>query len=320
MNVAQIGMRCAMLLALSAGCDGGGSAATSGSAATGAATSSAPGFAYLPISATWQKRPLKLASALAFSRGGSALNVTFSSHPIACADLRRGVQKHPAETSFALTFSPVLQRDGTEAWSVSRARFGQVTRQGKLAPVMLSTFKPTETINAKLDLSLLFPPHELTLNGSLEIKGCGLMPVTDQARVLRQNDLSLTLAGQPIPMNGATLVTKREHRLLRISSEPHGCKSAAGSDVVVTVVLPLDSEVPIGVRVDGYRLPRTLGVKVKPGALNVERITEGAAGGGAATPADQGRWSIAGDLEVAGYALHTEGSVQAQICADAPTK
>ncbi|HHH28904.1 MAG TPA: hypothetical protein ENK57_11245, partial [Polyangiaceae bacterium] len=76
------------------GCESNPHASTTNPSAT---ESAEPAFDYLPIAGSWKKRPLKIASAVAFSRGGSALHVSLSSHPLSCQDLKRGVQKVPGE-------------------------------------------------------------------------------------------------------------------------------------------------------------------------------------------------------------------------------
>ena len=85
--------------------------------------------------------------------------------------------------------------------------------------------------------------------------------------------------------------------------------------LTVTVVLPKEGTEPLGVRVDGFRLPRALGTKLEAGALKVTRHGADQGGGGASDAApDRARWTLAGDLTVAGYPLHLDGDVTAQIC------
>lgn len=291
---------------------------------TAAPTASAePAFDYLPIEGSWKKEPLKIASAVAFSRGGSALHVSLSSHPLTCQDLKRGVQRVPGEVAVDLTFAPLLAPDGKESWTVTRARFGKVTRQGSLAPVTISTFNPQETITTELDASISFPPDELTLKGTFDIAGCGLMPRDDDAPVLVQNALEVTLAGKTLPMNGATFELERSgKRTLRVSTEPHTCGAAVGADVALIITLPQsfdagDANEPLSVRAEGYALPRPIGAK-EPKALSVQRAAEDTDAG--APPADRSRFELAGELSLSGYPLTIAGTVSAQRCSAATAK
>jgi len=300
-------------------------------ASTATATASAaPAIDYLPIEATWKGKPLHIASAVAFSRGGDALHVSLSTHPLTCRDLRRGVQRVPGEVAVDLTFAPLLERNGDRRWTVTRARFGPVTRQGDLAPVEVSTFNPKEVIHTKLKATIPFPPDELTLSGSFEISGCGLRPWSKEARVIPQSELEVTLAGKPLSINGATIATESDgERSLRFSTEPHACKSKVGSDVAIIVTLPPDEDTgddgkmaARSVRLEGYAFPRVL-ASTTPGSLSVAPAKPRAdapsanTGGSAATKKaapDDVRLDLEGSLDLAGYALHVAGTVKAQRC------
>ena len=309
------------LVAALYGCD---SASSTPTASTTTSASAAPAFDYLPIDGSWKNEPLKIASAVAFSRGGSALHVSLSSHPLTCRDLKRGVQKVPGEVAVDLTLAPLLGVDGKETWSVTRARFGPITRQGNLAPVTLSTFSPQETIATELDAGISFPPDELRLKGAFDIAGCGLMPWDKDARVLKQEQLKVTLAGKTLPMNGATFEVERDgKRTLRISTEPHACGATVGSDVALIITLPKkdfgagDAVSPVSVRAEGYMLPRPIGAK-EVAALEVKPVAEG--DGGGAPAGDLRRLEVTGELSLSGYALTVAGTVSAQSCETAMPK
>lgn len=295
--------------------------------------SAAPAFDYLPIEASWKNRPLELASAVAFSRGGRALHVSLSTHPLTCADIKRGVQKVPDEIAVDLTLAPLLSKQGEESWAITRARFGPITRQGDLAPVTLSTFHPKETIKTTLKARLSFPPDELVLNGRFDIDGCGLRPWSTEALVLRQSELNVTLAGRALSMNGATLETAANgERVLRISTEPRACGATAGSDATLIITLAKGAsdggeaadDAPTSVRAEGYTLPRPIAAKDAAG-LKVKPVV-GSPGGAPPTgdetadPA-QARFDVDGALSLSGYALTIAGTVTAQRCAaDTPRR
>lgn len=298
-------------------------ACDSGNKSSGAPTASASAIApfdYLPIEVTWKNKPLKIASALAFSRGGDALHVTLSTHPLSCADMRRGVQRHPGEVNLDLTLAPLLSSGGEEPWSITRARFGEITRQGKLAPVELSTFNPSETVKTELDVTLPFPPDQLKLKGELDVTGCGLMPRAMEAKVIRQDDLKVSLAGKTLVMNGATLTqTSKGERQLRISTEPLSCRPTIASDAVISLTLPPEGNVPSAVRAEGYILPRPLVAEPEEGAMTVAPATPKQGRGGSDSATDsisdpRARFDLKGELALSGYPLVVEGRVVAQRC------
>lgn len=306
----------AMLVGL-VGCE---SSSPTPTASPTASATAEPAFDYLPIEGRWKNEPLKMASAVAFSRGGTALHVSLSSHPLTCQDLQRGVQTVPDEVAVDLTLSPLLRPDGQQTWSVTRARFGPITRQGNLAPVTLSTFSPKETISAELDARISFPPDELRLKGTFDIAGCGLMPRDKNARALEQEQLTVTLAGKTMPMTGATFEIERDGtRKLRISTEPHACGAAVGSDVAIIITLPKegtdDAAPPRSIRAEGYMLPRPIGAK-DLGSLTVKPAVT--ADGGGAPSKDVSRFEVTGELSLSGYALAIGGTVSARRC-DAAT-
>ena len=265
----------------------------SASASAAPTTSAAVATPTLPLEATYKDKRLPLVSALAFSRGGSAVQVTMSTHELTCDHLRKAVTKHPDEVNFDLTVAPLLSADGKETWSLASARFGQVTRQGRLGPVNLSSYNPSEQIHMRFDHTLVFPPDKLILKGALDVKGCGVLPWSKGAEVRRQTDLKVTLAGKALTINGATL----SNNTLRLSTEPHPCGTIVGSDIALT--LTLGGGGVTAIRLEGYALPRTLFTKLESG-VTVDR--------------SDGDIKLAGEVQVGSYPLALEGIARAQVC------
>ncbi|MCA9624091.1 MAG: hypothetical protein KC731_33940, partial [Myxococcales bacterium] len=170
-----------------------------------------------------------------------------------------------------------------------------------------------ETVKAKLATELFFPPSKLTLEGQLDIAGCGLMPWTTKAKVVPQPDLRVTLAEQPISINGATLETSPEGRVLRLNTEPQPCGANSGSDLSFTITLPPEGPPggppegkrgPSELRAQGYRLPRTLTAKPEAGALTVEIAT---------TP-ESATAVLSGNIDLGGYGLRIDGKASLVPC------
>ena len=295
------------------------SASTSVTATPSASTATA--LPPLALDAQYKGAKLPLVSALAFSRGGRALHLTLSTHELVCSHLRQPVAKHPGEVSLDLTVAPLLvsrwpsseaakTTGGRPSWSVTRARFGKVTREGNLGAIELRNADPSAPVSLHLDHTLHFPPDQLVLKGDLEATGCGVLPWSGNAQLRRQPSLraSLSLGGEPLRIRGATFSEQGDGTaVLRLSSEPHPCGSIVGSDVALTIMLAADGPDAVSVRAEGYALPRTLFSKLTPGQLTATRTDDEPA-------SDDISLQLAGQAELGDYPLWLEGRVTAQRC------
>jgi hypothetical protein len=301
----------ACALALACGCDD----APSPSPSPADASASAPAHRGIPgLDVTIDDRALPVRSLLAYSRGGIALQLVLSTHPIGCGQLDpRGTLELPGELVFDLTLAPLLGVDGKSEWAVVRARYGGVTREGKLGTAVVSAFDPREQVEARLEASVKVPAapavgvkraHSLLLSGRIEAEGCGLRPYRSDAKVRPQKDLSLEIAGKAVAVHGASLRRRNEGVELLLTSEPHGCSAGAlGADVAVT--LQIDGEQVKRLGIGGYRLP------ARSGPPN------GALGARLASPLDGAEVvgvEVAGVTEVGGYRVTLDGPVDAIVC------
>jgi hypothetical protein len=292
--------RTLVLLVLLCGCsqDKTTPAATAVPSAAGSLAPTASATSTLAMTARYKNEAIPLTSALAFSRGGAALQLTLSTHELTCAHLREKVTRHPDEVSFDLTLAPLLAPDGAERWSLTRARFGIVTREGDLGAVTIDTYNPHEDVTLPFDHTLHFPPDQLVLKGPLTAKGCGVLPWSGEAEVRRQNRLEVSLGGKALTMNGATSRRQTDGETLRISSEPHPCGSVVGSDLALT--LKLSERGVVSLRAEGYVLPRALFSELGPGAIAITRHGDDS--------------ELAGRVDLGGYALELAGTVSPRAC------
>jgi hypothetical protein len=288
--------------------------APSGLAGSAAPQRSASPPALPGITAELDGKPLPLASVLVYSRGGAALQLSFSTHPMTCNDLvGEGTVPMVGETTVDVTLAPRLTPDGNSEWRVTRGRLGQVTRQGDLGGATVSAFDPRSTVKAELDVKLTFPPdqskksHTLRLAGRVDTEGCGLRPFSLEAKVRPQPDLRFELAGKAISVFGSSFAPTRDGGLeLRLTSEPHACATRSrGSDVALTLELGPSGEAN-HLRIEGYTLARPLDQKLESGSFAV-RIEARDAGTGA-------RVELAGTTEVSGYRVVLDGVTDAERC------
>jgi hypothetical protein len=263
------------------------------------------------LESTLDKTPLPLENAFAFSRGGSALHLMFSTHPLACENLGgAGFELQPGELAFDVTVAPSLRPDGKERWSITGSRLGGMTRQGDLGQVDVEAADPHKTVKVKFkDAALAFPPNEIGLDGSVSATPCAILPWSDKARVRPQRELAVELAGKRIAIHGASLTPEVGGvRTLTITSEPHACgHGVMGSDYGVRIELATgaDGLVAQRVLVSGYSLTRELAAKEVAHSVAVKLGDEAA----------EIEATVTADLEVGGYHLAIDGRVRAEPCA-----
>jgi hypothetical protein len=237
-----------------------------------APTSAFPGFV-----ARLDGNDLPLQSALAFSRGGSALHLTFSTVPIACENLTGpGIVREPGEITFDVTVAPLF--GSSDAWNVTRAKLGRATRQGKLGSADVTSSDPGAQVAMRLASTLTFPAaasattkdQKLELEGTITAQGCGVVALSE-AEATPQPRFALELDGKRLDVRGATLVRKRLGSVeLRLSTEPHDCANGPlGSDLAVMIALDDRGDAVQSVALEGYRLPQYMPAVLEPGSLFV---------------------------------------------------
>lgn len=250
--------------------------------------------------------PLVLDSAVAFSRGGAALHLTVSTHPLECDKMAgAGFRVEPGESLFDFTIAPVVVPKEGEVWMVTGSRLGDVSRQGELGRAEVSAYDPRKTVVASFEgLSLAFPPKSVVLDGKLSATACGILPVSERAKVRRQGDLKVELDGKALVMHGASLVGERE---LRLTSEPHACdKGVAGSDVGIELTLGEGSTGFSKLRVSGYSVARPLMAKQDEAGMSVRALES--------TARDERDVALSGEIDLGGHRLLIDGVAHAERC------
>lgn len=298
----------AVVSALVCGCNPSEGSPAAARATASASASVAPKKSQLVgFSATIDDTPLALDSAVAFSRGGAALHLTVSTHPLECDKMAgAGFRVEPGESLFDFTIAPVVVPGEGEVWMVTGSRLGDVSRQGELGRVEVSANDPRKTVVASFKaLSLAFPPKTVVLDGKLSATACGILPVSERAKVRRQQDLKVELDGKSWLMHGASLVAGG--RELRLTSEPHACdKGIQGSDIGIELTLAEDATTPAKLRVSGYSVARPLMAKQGEAGLAV-RVGAAEAGG-------ESDVAISGEIDLGGHPLLVDGVAHAERC------
>jgi hypothetical protein len=260
------------------------------------------------LEVTLDRTPLPLENAFAFSRGGAALHIMFSTHPLGCEHLGGpGFELQEGELAFDVTMAPALRPDGSERWSITGSHLGTMARQGDLGTVEVTASDPHKTVVAKFkDAKLEFPPNVIGLHGAVSAQPCSILPWSDKARVRPQKDLQLELAGKRITIHGATLSPgKKGGRVLILTSEPQACGSGAqGSDFGFRYEIGDDGQAT-SLRVSGYRLTRELFSREVATPVTV-KIGEAQSG--------ETEVLLTTDLKIGGYLLTVDGKLAAEVC------
>jgi hypothetical protein len=262
-------------------------------------------------------KPIPMRSLVAYSRGGAALQLTMSNYGLGCGDLKgSGTLKEPDEITIDLTIAPHLTPDGNDAWEVTRARVGRITRQGTLGKATVTAYDPREIVRAKFKAEVQMPAtkpgsksSKLVINADMKAEGCGILPLNSKAEVRQQNKLEVELAGKRIKIHGASLyVAPDGRRQLRLTSEPHACNTGVhGSDYGITLELPVEGDHATMVRVEGYALSRTLVAKLDEGAMAARFLP-------AVDDSIPVAGEIAGEAKPGGYELKISGTASLQTC------
>ncbi len=290
------------------GCD---SSATAPAASTTVAPPTAPTVSKLSgFTATIEGKPLVLDSAVAFSRGGSALHITVSTHPLECDKIAgTGFRLEPGEALFDFTVAPVMKDEKTSVWMITGSRLGDVTRQGELGEVEVTAFDPREKVKMTMkNVPLAFPPTAtVMMDGSLVAEGCAIVPITSRAKVRKQDGLAVTLDGKKLLVHGASMSRTAKGRVLRLTTEPHACdKGGQGSDVAIEMTVGDAADEATEVRVSGYSIPR-------PWLLKGEAAKVTATFGESTDPLMQ-EVVVGGAVRKGKHTLAVEGTVQAELC------
>jgi hypothetical protein len=301
-------------------CDGAKGSRPDQGSATASATPRGPASGATsasPLGVAVDEKPVAIRSILAHSRGGRALQLTFSTHQLNCQDLRRrGTLLEPDETAFDITLAEQLTPAGDQAWAVTRVRLGKTSRQGNLGEATVSADDPNKTVRAKVKLALLNPagragsgtPRSLQLAGEVTAVGCGLMTGFETSDARYQKDLRVSVAGARIAIHGATLSKSPKGVVLRLSSEPHTCKTGpAGADLAIALTLGEAREAVTEARLTGYQLPRRLRSVLDDEGIAARLATHSDDEGGTTV-------ELSGAAPVGGYVLEVNGTARPRLC------
>lgn len=254
------------------------------------------------LSVSINKRKAKIRSVLSYTHGEQARTVVLSSEELTC----EGLEARPGqrETRLRIVVAPVLSADGTSTWTTTELI--HLPRNMRPSGSTEAPAATSDGVTLQLDLQhdepadafLELPAMRYVLSGSVLAEDCGAQPIAPEATPRPQAALALTIAGQDIPVQAATLSSDR----LILSSQPHGCR-AITSDADFSLDVRLKDDTADMVLVSGARLPIQYTVGIGPSWGNtLEARIDGA------------QVALEGALDMMGYPVTLSGTVDAQRC------
>jgi len=176
--------------------------------------------------------PVKTEHRLAIgTEGESAWRITIATEKVTCEQLRKAYPGRPEGLSgtridfwvmqpmetdgsrgpWTFRSAYICDGDGERGLTARGAQLGGLTSNGERVAV------------EELELACQDKRDMVMWNGPLEARNCGRVPRKEEDRP--QEDLTLTVAGQTIPIHGATVRPQGKNFHLRLTHAPHACSS-----------------------------------------------------------------------------------------------
>lgn len=192
------------------------------------------------------------------TEGESAWRITVATEKVTCEQLRKAYPGRPEGLSgkrVDFWVNQPMETDGSRGpWTFRSAYIcdgdGERGLTARGANVDALTATPQHVTLKELELACQDRRDMVMWNGPLKADNCGRMPRKEEARP--QEELTLTIAGQTIPITGATVRPQGKNFHLRLTRAPHECSSVftEGYDFYLDVVFSGgdDEETPIDMK------------------------------------------------------------------------
>ncbi len=269
--------------------------------------------------------PVVMKSAVAYSTGGHATHVTFSTADVKCSDFRSmGRSLAEGELFFNLTITPQMDTSGKETPKILRASFNSYT-EGRASKLKESTFTSINAAKgAEGELKLMMdtpatrvlgdPARKLEVSGAFKTKGCGVLKnKRDKTLESRpQPKLKFSLVGKALPIQGATLKYREKDKSysLALNTEPMSCERSHTDEGLQTKMTFDESGAVSFVYMGGAFLPTQLNNSSKM----TFKVDKGAFKPGADAKGPV-KLTLSGPKEtILGYEVMIEGEVEALWC------
>ncbi|MCA9618331.1 MAG: hypothetical protein KC731_04900, partial [Myxococcales bacterium] len=275
-----------------------------------------------PPTFTLDGRPIEIRSALVVAEDDEVA-VRVTNFPLSCEEELAGARpSYDDEVALHLRLGRQLRPDGRLLWAVRGSYFAGSSSESLAGGDALPGVEIDTTAGAKGRLTVDLthktlaipdaPAQTLVLRGDVEVVGCGPRPAygEEPAPPKPQPDAFITIAGKPLPIVGAGIVTTPSGRSLMISTSPVECvegleHAASRGDVLVELVWD-----------DGGKLIRATrdGAWIGWGANQRQPIGLSATPNRPPAGAKQLELTLDGSTTISDYPVALSGKVRAIVC------
>jgi len=274
-------------------------------------------------------RSIDVKSALAYSRGGSAIYLRVSSEPHQCGDIaprpeadgKYGQTKD--EVWFDAMVAPRLKADGSTAWQVGYTYFRGTSSDVPSVPATVTEQDVSKdgTVKASFDATIpeplpglpaKFKKQPVTVSGQVTAKGCGRIDY-EEVPARPQKKVAVVIAGQPTEIQSAVLREGAYGPELVLSSQPRAaCDKMRRYGVDIELIIDLKGTPPkvsrLGLR--GNRILQDPWAQYQADKPGLDLTTHGTLFQ-KSEPIDL---KLSGTADLMGYSVSVEGQVSAEQC------
>ncbi|MEL6179547.1 MAG: hypothetical protein AAFS10_11370 [Myxococcota bacterium] len=273
--------------------------------------------------ATVNGEPLALQTAVAYSRGSSAVILEFSTAKPSCdAFSGNGRMLAQGEQHFSVTFASKLLQDGKREPQIGSLYFESFTKSGgsDMGTLTLTEADPKKGVKGDLDFTLLVkaneflktPEKKLVVKGPFEAKGCGQFLPRQEIAARPQEKLKVQVSGVDFPIQGAIVRSgnfPNKGYDLTLSTSPMTCDASwTNEDLLIRLHFAKGKAVNF-VYMSGDVLTSQLNNTLGEGSPSIDVRPKGKLEGDGELMVQ-----LKGTIDVLGHKVTTEGDVTVLRC------
>ncbi len=274
-------------------------------------------------------RSVDVKSALAYSRGGSAIYLRVSSQPHQCSDIapRPGsggkYGRSEEDLWFDAMITPQLKADGSTSWQVGYTYFRGTSGDFLSVPATVTAqdVSTDGTVKASFEaiipkplpgLPAKFKKKPVTVSGLVTATGCGRIEF-EEVPARPQNAVVVKVAGQRTEIQSASLREGAHGPELVLSSQPRAaCDKMHRYGIDFELIIGLDGSPPkvtrLGLR--GNRILMNPWAQYRTDKPGLDFTANGAI----LQNSEPIELTLNGTADLMGYPVSVEGQVSAQQC------
>jgi hypothetical protein len=266
-------------------------------------------------------KPVKTETRLAIgTEGESAWRITVASEKVTCKQLVDAYPERPEGlkgTRVDFWVNQPIEPDGSRGpWTFRSAYIGDADGERGLRATgagLEGLEAGLETITVKgLELACQDRKDMVMWNGSLKAKNCGRVAREEEDRP--QEELTLSIAGEPMPIHGASVRPQGDNFHLRLTRAPHKCSSAftEGYDFYLDVAFKGGTKEDEPLKLQFASLMGDVFPGDPAGSKGKETFELSAED--VVTGTGDVEITLKGEIDVGGYPVKLDGKVSARRC------